>query len=200
VPNTVWDKRAPLTHGETERVRLHPYLTERMLAYSPSLSALAAIAVQHHERMDGSGYPRGLSGGQLSPEGRLLAAADFYRGRTEPRPHRPAVSAEEAGDQLRAEVKAGRIDAEAAAAVLTAAGHKQPRRRTWPAGLTAREVEVLRLLARGLSNRQIAERLVLSRKTVGHHIEHIYTKTGTTNRATASLFAARHGLIGGSGS
>jgi DNA-binding CsgD family transcriptional regulator len=195
VPNTVWDKRTPLTHGETERVRLHPYLSERMLAYSPSLAVLAAIAVRHHERLDGSGYPRGLSGGQLSPEGRLLAAADFYRGRTEPRPHRPAASAAEAGDQLRAEVKAGRIDAEAAAAVLVAAGHKQTRRAARPAGLTAREIEVLGLLARGLSNREIAERLVITRKTAGHHVEHIYAKTGTTNRATASLFAASHGLI-----
>ena len=200
VPNTVWDKRTPLSHGEAERVRLHPYLTERMLAYSPSLSALAAIAVQHHERLDGSGYPRGLSGGQLSPEGLLLAAADFYRGRTEPRPHRPAVSAGEAGEQLRAEVKTGRIDAEAAAAVLAAAGHSGPACAARPAGLTAREVEVLGLLARGLSNREIAERLVISRKTACHHIEHIYTKTGTTNRATACLFAASHGLIAGSAS
>ena len=86
VPNTIWDKPGPLGHAETERVRLHPYLTERMLACSPVLAPLAAIAVQHHERLDGSGYPRGLSGGALSPEGRVLAAADFYRSRTEPRP------------------------------------------------------------------------------------------------------------------
>jgi len=67
-----------------------------------------------------------------------------------------------------------------------------------PAGLTSREVEVLRLLAAGLSNREIAERLVISPKTAGHHVEHIYAKTGTTNRALASLFAANHGLIGDS--
>ena len=51
------------------------------------------------------------------------------------------------------------------------------------------------MLARGLSNKEIAERLVISRKTAGHHVEHIYAKTGTTNRALASLFAANHGLI-----
>ena len=96
VPNTIWDKAGRLSHAETERVRLHPYLTERMLACSPALAPLAAIAVQHHERLDGSGYPRGLSGGALSPEGRVLAAADFYRSRTEPRPHRPACTAGEA--------------------------------------------------------------------------------------------------------
>jgi HD-GYP domain-containing protein (c-di-GMP phosphodiesterase class II) len=196
VPNTIWDKPGALSHAETERVRLHPYLTERMLACSSALAPLASIAAQHHERLDGSGYPRGLSGGALSPEGRVLAAADFYHGRTEPRPHRPAATAQEAAAQLRAEVRAGRLDGGAADAVLSAAGHRVTRRPARPAGLTSREVEVLRLLARGLSNKQIAERLVISRKTASHHVEHIYAKTGTTNRALASLFAANHGLIG----
>ena len=196
VPNTIWDKAGPLSHAETERVRLHPYLTERVLACSPALAPLAGIAVQHHERMDGSGYPRGLSGGAISPAGRLLAAADYYQSRTEPRPHRPAADAGQAAALLRDEAKAGRIDAEAAAAVLTAAGHRATRRQAGPDGLTSREIEVLRLLAQGLSNREIAERLVISRKTASHHVEHIYTKTGTTNRALASLYAASHGLIG----
>ena len=74
--------------AELERVRLHPYLTERMLASSPALAPLGAIAVQHHERLDGSGYPRGLSGDAITPAGRILAAADVYRAMTEPRPHR----------------------------------------------------------------------------------------------------------------
>jgi HD-GYP domain-containing protein (c-di-GMP phosphodiesterase class II) len=197
VPNTIWDKSGRLSHAETERVRLHPYLSERMLACSPGLAPLAVIAVQHHERLDGSGYPRGLSGSAVSPGGRVLAAADFYHSRTEPRPHRPASPAGEAASQLRAEVRAGRMDGDAVAAVLAAAGHGAARRQARPAGLTGREVEVLRLLARGLSNKEIAERLFISRKTASHHVEHIYAKTGTANRALASLFAANHGLIGG---
>jgi HD-GYP domain-containing protein (c-di-GMP phosphodiesterase class II) len=196
VPNTIWDKRGTLSHAETERVRLHPYLTERMLASSAALAPLAAIAVQHHERLDGSGYPRGLSGEAVSPEGRVLAAADFYHSRTEPRPHRPGGTAGEAAAQLRAEARAGRIDGEAVAGVLAAAGHRATRRVVGPAGLTTREIEVLRLLARGLSNKEIADQLVISRKTASHHVEHIYAKTGTSNRALASLFAASHGLIG----
>ena len=80
--------------------------------------------------------------------------------------------------------------------MLSAAGHRAGRRQAGPAGLTGREVEVLRLLARGLSNKEIGEHLVISRKTAAHHVEHIYAKTGTTNRALASLFAANHGLIG----
>ncbi|HEU5421893.1 MAG TPA: HD domain-containing phosphohydrolase [Streptosporangiaceae bacterium] len=196
VSNAVWDKPGALSAAETERVRLHPYLTERMLARSPALAPLAAIAVQHHERLDGSGYPRGLTATAMSAEGRILAAADFYQARTEPRPHRPAVPAAEAAGQLRAEVRAGRLDGDAAAAVLGAAGHRATRRPARPAGLTGREVEVLRLLARGLSNKEIAGQLVISRRTAAHHVEHIYAKTGTSNRALACLFAARSGLIG----
>jgi DNA-binding CsgD family transcriptional regulator len=106
------------------------------------------------------------------------------------------VPAAGAAGLLRAEARAGRLDGDAVAAVLAAAGHRAARRQDRPGGLTGREVEVLRLLARGLSTRQIAEQLVISRKTASHHIEHIYAKTGTTNRALASLFAASHGLIG----
>jgi DNA-binding CsgD family transcriptional regulator len=113
----------------------------------------------------------------------------------EPRPHRPARSAENAAAELRAEVKAGRYDAEAVAAVLGAAGHRVPRRREGPAGLTVREVEVLRLVARGLSNKEVAERLFISPKTVANHVEHIYAKIDASTRAAASLFAMHHGLL-----
>jgi HD-GYP domain-containing protein (c-di-GMP phosphodiesterase class II) len=154
VSNAILDKPGPLGAGEWERVRLHPYLTERMLRQSPALASLAGIAVQHRERLDGSGYPRGLSGPGISQAARILAAADAYQAMREPRPYRPERSADEAAAELRAEVRAGRHDAEAVEAVLGAAGHRVPRRREGPAGLTQREIEVLRLLARGLSNRR----------------------------------------------
>jgi DNA-binding CsgD family transcriptional regulator len=167
-----------------------------MLAFSPVLAPLGAIAVQHHERLDGSGYPRGLSGGMITPAGRLLAAADVYQAQTEARPHRPARAPDEAADELLAEVRTGRLDGDAVDAVLRAAGHRVRRRREGPMRLTAREIEVLGLLACGLSNKEIAQRLVISRKTAGTHVEHIYAKTGASNRAQASLFAAKHGLLG----
>jgi DNA-binding NarL/FixJ family response regulator len=69
------------------------------------------------------------------------------------------------------------------------------RRREHPAGLTSREIDVLRLLARGLSSRQISERLVIAPKTARNHIEHIYTKIGATSRVTASMFAVKNGLL-----
>jgi HD-GYP domain-containing protein (c-di-GMP phosphodiesterase class II) len=199
VSNTIWDKPGPLSPAELERARMHVYLTERMLATSAALTPLAAIAGQHHERLDGSGYPRGLTGGDITPAGRILAAADSYQARLEPRPHRPAQPAEQAAAELREDVRAGRIDANAAQAVLAAAGHRTGKRREWPAGLTDREVEVLRLLTRGMSNKEIAAELVISPKTAGAHLEHIYSKLGVSNRAMASLFAAKHGLISVSG-
>ncbi len=195
VPNSIWDKQGPLTPSELERVRMHPYLTERMLASSAALAPLAAIAVQHHERLNGSGYPRGLTGADMTPGGRLLAAADDYHSRLEPRPHRPPQPPAQAASELRADVRAGLIDGDAAEAVLAAAGHRASKRREWPAGLTSREVDILRLLARGMSNKQIADALVISPKTASTHVEHIYAKLGVSNRALASLFAAKHGLI-----
>ncbi|MDF3039160.1 MAG: transcriptional regulator, LuxR family, partial [Thermomicrobiales bacterium] len=96
---------------------------------------------------------------------------------------------------LRAEVAASRLDGRAVDAVLRAAGHRVRRRQEWPAGLTTREVEVLRLAACGLSNREIAERLSISRKTASNHVEHVYAKIGASNRARAALFAMQHGLM-----
>ena len=194
ISNAIWDKPGPLATGEWERVRMQPYLTERMLRQSQALAPLAAIVVEHRERLDGSGYPRGRSGAGISRPARILAAADAYQAMREPRPHRGVRSAGEAAAELRAEVEAGRLDAEAAEAVLGAAGHRT-RRRRGPAGLTAREVEVLRLLARGLPNKEIAQQLVISPKTVGNHVEHIFAKTGASTRAGAGLFAMQHGLL-----
>ncbi len=195
ISNAIWDKRGALGTGEWERVRLHPHLTERMLHQSAALAPLGAIAAQHRERLDGSGYPRGLSGAAISRQARVLGAADAYQAMREPRPHRPERSADEAAAELRADVKAGRLDAEACEAVLGAAGHRVSRRRGGPAGLTPREVDVLRLAARGFANKEIAERLVISPKTVANHIEHIYVKIDASSRAAASLFAMQHGLL-----
>jgi HD-GYP domain-containing protein (c-di-GMP phosphodiesterase class II) len=195
VSNAIWDKPAELTPSELERVRLHPYLTERMLSFSASLAPLGAIAGQHHERLDGSGYPRGLAGEAISSAGRILAAADAYHAMTEIRAYRPPLSAADAAAQLRAEVTSGRLDGDAADGVLRAAGHRVRRRREWPAGLTAREVEIVRLLAQGLTVKGIAGRLVISPKTASSHVQHIYAKAGVANRAQLSLFAMRHGLM-----
>lgn len=195
VSNTIWDKPGPLTVAEWERVRLAPQLAERMLRQSPTLAPVARIVAQVRERLDGSGYPSGVEGPAISPAARLLAVADAYQAMIEPRPHRGALSPSDAARELKGEVRLGRFDAEAVEAILTTAGHTTRRRRTNVAGLTARELQVLRLAARGLSNREIGQRLTITPKTVGNHIEHIYTKIGETSRAGAALFAMRNGLM-----
>ena len=128
VPNSIWERPGPLDAGERERVRLHPYLTERVLAHAPALAPLGAIAGLHHERLDGSGYHRGCLAASLPTTARVLAAADVYHALTEPRPHRPARTPEYAADTLKREVAAGQLDAGAAEAVLHAAGQRGARR------------------------------------------------------------------------
>ena len=124
IPNTIWDKPGMLTRQELERVRIHPYLSERMLSFSPPLAPLGDVAVQHHERLDGSGYPRRLSGEAVSPMARILAAADVYAAVTAPRPQRAAMSTADAASELMREVTGGRLDGDAARAVLRAAGQQ----------------------------------------------------------------------------
>lgn len=195
IPATILDKPGPLTTAERERVRLHPYYTERMLARPPMLAHLAGIAASHHERLDGSGYHRALNASGLSAPSRLLAAADVYHAMIEPRAYRAAMTAGDAASELRREVNAGRLDGEAVEAVLVAAGHPRRKRRAGPDGLTPREIEVLVLIARGASNRQVAQALDITPKTVGTHVERIYTKIGASTRSTATLFAVQHGLL-----
>jgi HD-GYP domain-containing protein (c-di-GMP phosphodiesterase class II) len=173
VSNLIWEKAGKPTPAEHERIRLHPYFTGRMLDQPKALHVIGELASRHHERLDGSGYPNGLQGMALSPSARLLAAADAYHAMLEPRPQRPARSDPEAAAELRQEVKASRLDGDAVDAVLRAAGHRVFSRWTWPAELTSREVEVLRMVARGASNRDIAHRLSISEKTVRNHLEHI---------------------------
>jgi HD-GYP domain-containing protein (c-di-GMP phosphodiesterase class II) len=195
VSNAIWDKPAALSAAEWERSRLVPQLGQRMLHRSAALSPIARIVGQHRERLDGSGYPAGMAGDAISPAARVLGVADSYQAMLEPRPHRPPRPPDEAAGELRADARAGRFDSETVAAVLAAAGHRVARRRADIGGLTNREIDVLRLAARGLSNKDIAARLVITPKTVGNHIEHIYTKIGVSNRAGAALFAMRHGLL-----
>ncbi|HEU5279667.1 MAG TPA: HD domain-containing phosphohydrolase [Gaiellaceae bacterium] len=195
IENGIWDKQGPLTTAEWERVRLHPYYTERILARCRSLAALSGPASSHHERLDGSGYHRSLPPEALSRADRILAAADVFAALTADRPHRPAFSADEAARILEAEAP-GRLDANAVACVLAAAGERPGQSRpNWPADLTDREVEVLRLIARGTTNREVAKRLVISPKTVGRHVENVYAKLGVSSRAAAALSAMEHGLL-----
>ena len=195
VSSRIWDKTAPLSATEQAQVELHPWHTEQILSRAPELGPVARIAGHHHERLDGSGYHRGASAAQLPTESRLLAAADRYRSLVESRPHRRAIEPDRARAELEKDARAGRLDADAVAAVLEAAGHQRAARRQRPAGLTERQVEVLRLVAAGRTNRQIAEMLTLSPRTVEHHVQDVYARIGVSTRAGAAMFAMEHGLL-----
>ncbi|GAA3327433.1 HD domain-containing phosphohydrolase [Paeniglutamicibacter sulfureus] len=196
VSNAVWDKPGPLSAVELEHLAMYPFLTERILARVPGMRRVAEVAGAHRERLDGSGYPQGRTGSELDPTQRLLAAAEAHQTYLEPRPHREALGPRAAGERLRSEAAAGRLDASAVDAVLAAAGTPLAHRRrsAGPAGLTGREIEVLRLLCRGMDNRRIAAALVIAPKTARNHVEHIYLKIGASNRVSATLFALEHGL------
>jgi HD-GYP domain-containing protein (c-di-GMP phosphodiesterase class II) len=196
VPTAVWMKTGSLSASEWERVRLHAHYTERILARSQTLGPIGRIAGLHHERLDGSGYHRGIGAQGLSAAARILAAAEAYQTKIEPRPHRPALAPDSAAAALKQEMRSGRIDSEAGAAVLSAAGHHVPPvRRQLVADLTPREIAVLRLISRGQSVRQVAEALGIAEKTAGNHVQNLYEKIGVSTRAAAALFAIEHGLL-----
>jgi HD-GYP domain-containing protein (c-di-GMP phosphodiesterase class II) len=194
ISNSVWDKTSALSHVDRERMQMYPYLSERILGRVPGMKRVADIVGAHHERLDGSGYPRGLGSTDLDPSQRILGAADAYQSYLEPRPYRPALNEQEAGQRLRDEAGTGRLDEQATEAVLVVAGQTVRRRRPLPNGLTDREAEVLKLLCQGMSNREIAAALSIAPKTARNHVEHIYPKIGAENRVSATLFALDHGL------
>jgi HD-GYP domain-containing protein (c-di-GMP phosphodiesterase class II) len=199
VSNAVWEKPGPLGFGDWERARLHTHFTERAFAQSKALAPFGLLAGSHHERLDGSGYHRGLRGSALDKPARILAAADSYAAMRAARPHREALEPAAAEEELRREVEAGRLDVEAVDAVLAAAGHRVPKRPSeLPAGLTRRELEVLLALVLGHSNQTIADELGISAKTVGHHVERVYRKAGVRSRAAATVWAFEHDLVHGS--
>ncbi|GAA4287306.1 HD domain-containing phosphohydrolase [Georgenia daeguensis] len=190
VSSRIWNKEGPLTRAERDLARLHPYYTERILARAPALAGVASIAAAHHERCDGSGYHRGLRAADLSVEARVLAAADAYRSRAE-----GGGEPGDAADHLAAQARSGKLDPDAVAAVLQAAGRRRAARVTGVAGLTGRQVEVLRLVAQGRTNREIADLLVISPRTAEHHVQDLYVRIGASTRAAAALFAMEHGLL-----
>jgi HD-GYP domain-containing protein (c-di-GMP phosphodiesterase class II) len=196
VTSAIWSKQGPLTEGEWERVRLHSHYTDRVLSRSEALAGLRTTAALHHERIDGSGYHRGVPAAGQSPSARLLAAADVYTALMEERPHRKALAPDGAAKILKDEAIAGRLDGAATSAILAASG-QGPRggRPLVPADLTAREVEVLRGLARGQTTKEIAARLFISAKTADNHVQHIYEKLSVSTRGGATLFALGHGLL-----
>jgi HD-GYP domain-containing protein (c-di-GMP phosphodiesterase class II) len=192
----IWAKPSALSSGERERLQLHAYYSERIVARTTAFADLGTVVGMHHERLDGSGYHRSAVGRDIPMAARLLAAADAYRTMLEDRPHRAALVPDAAAERFRERAAAGAFDIDAVDAILAVVGQQtRPIVRELPAGLTSRELEVLRLMARGCSNQEVADELVISRRTAEHHVQHIYDKIGVSTRAGASMFAVRHDLL-----
>lgn len=187
--------KATRSAAEWEQYRLHPYYTQRVLERVGALRQLAPSAAAHHEALDGSGYHRGLHTSQIPRAGRILAVANYYAHHRHDRDS--TASDDEVLVRLRAE-SGSRFDPDCVAALADALGaaapSRRPRERRSPEELTERELEVLRLLAQGRRNPEIAETLFVSRKTVEHHLEHIYGKLGVTTRTAAVAYAVQHQL------
>lgn len=190
VPTGVWERPGALRSEEWELVRLHPYHSGRILSRAPTLASLAPVVSRHHERLDGSGYPAGMRANELDAVARLLAAADTWRTLSEPRPHRRAMPPAEASRAISERA----LDRDAVRAVLEVAEAPPAPFPPLPVDLTERELEVLRLLAGGLTKRQVASRLFISQSTVHTHTVHIYAKCDVSTRAGLAMFAMRQGL------
>ena len=198
VPVSTWLKAAPFSVRETDAAQLHPYHGERALAaLGAEGQPVASLVLRHHERLDGTGYHRYAKAADLSPAARILAAAEAYQTAREARPHRPASSAEAVAARMRSLVRAGKLCPDATEAVLTAAGQASRRAAaaSTPAGLTAREMEVLGLIAAGHTAKEAARVLKISPKTADNHIQNLYGKIGVSTRAGAALFALERGLV-----
>ncbi len=195
LPNAIWDKPAPFSRAERLRVEEHSWLTQQILRSSYVFEPLCDF-VEVHERLDGSGYHRRARAAALPPGARLLAACDVYAALVADRPHRRAFTKGSAARLLAEEARLGRLDREAVRILLDAVGQPLPKLRgEWPSGLSGREVEVLAMLARGRSNKEIAAHLHLAEPTIKNHIARVYEKIGVRTRAAAALFANEHGLL-----
>jgi putative two-component system response regulator len=106
VSTAVLAKREPLTQGELDEIREHPWLGERIIATVPPLNGVARQVVGcHHEKWDGSGYPRGLRGEEIPLAARIFSLADAFDVMTKDQPYRLALPLELALAEI--EAKAG---------------------------------------------------------------------------------------------
>jgi HD-GYP domain-containing protein (c-di-GMP phosphodiesterase class II) len=204
VPSSLLDAAVPTGAAALERLRLHGYWTGRILRRCPSLARLEPMtrpAAAFHASLAEGGYRDWARASDLPThaalpvEARLLEAAEAYASLTEPRPGREPLAEPKAAAVLRRAVADGRLDGISVDHVLTSEAQPPPRRATVGPTLSPREIEVLRLTARGLSNKEIATRLYISDRTVGHHLEHVFDKTGHRTRAGVAVWAAQHGLL-----
>lgn len=197
VPNTIWKCAGRLSAADWEKVRLIPYWTARAGKQTGSLAQATDLASYAYERLDGSGYFRGVSGQALSFEARVLSAAVKFVALGEKRPWRDALPLSGVAQRLRSDVNEGRFDGDVVDALIDMkdAPPRGNRPRQLAVRLSAREIEVLRSISRGASNKEAARELDLSPSTVRTHVESVFRKLECSTRAAATLKASALGLL-----
>lgn len=198
VPNAIWDRSGPLTTGDMERVRLAPYWTSRVGNIVAGLADAAETASHAYERLDGSGYFRGISANSTPIESRILATAVCWVAMISERPWRKAMDVDAAMAELRREADSGRFDVQVLdSLVRCVAPDAVPIEGKGPAMLllTARELDVLRRVSLGDSNKEAAQNLGISPSTVRTHMESMFNKLGCKTRAACTLRASVLGLL-----
>lgn len=196
LPIGVLAKGEQRSESEEETYRLHTHYTQRILERVEAFRELIPVAASHHEWINGQGYHRQLSGEQIPLHGRVLAVANVY-----------ARQLQRQGEQqnpaeilrtMRASV-GSQFDPMCYDALVSAVNGRKGKAAASKAAressLTAREKEVLRLLAQGYNTPQIARLLSISKKTVEHHLTHIYTKIGVSSRTAAVVYSVQQGLV-----
>jgi len=196
IPNAVWSAATPLTASAWEQLRLVPYWTSRAGKQIAALSQEATIASYAFERLDGSGYFRGVSGAAIPQEAQVLGTAIMWEALQSSRPWRAALSVAEATAHLRSEAQGGRLDPEIVEQMIATATKSEPiRRKAAEPVLSPRETEVLRHISLGASNKAAARALGLSPSTIATHVESAFRKLGCSTRAAATLKASALGLL-----
>jgi len=199
LPNRLWETDGKLSVDQWEKVRLVPYWSARAAKQIDGLRQVADLASYAYERLDGSGYFRGVDGSTLTTPQRVLATSVAFEALLATRPWRPAHTFDEAVGLIEREAAAGKFDAEIVAAVIATSQGQTVRPRATSPGtaslLSPREIDVLRQISAGLSNKEAARALALSPSTVRTHVESIFRKLDCSTRAAATLKALTAGMI-----
>lgn len=100
IPMAILSKPSKLSSQEFEIIKIHPYTGYSILKELNFMPLAAKIVLQHHERLNGSGYPEGIKEKDILPEARILAVADVVVAMYEHRPYRPSLGLEKAIEEL----------------------------------------------------------------------------------------------------
>ncbi len=197
IPMPLLARREHLSPSEWETYRLHPYYTQRILERVEALQDLVPAAAAHHEWMNGQGYHLQLSGAQIPLHGRILAIANAYTRLVQQQEdqRKTAKVLREIRSRVGTQFDQACYDALVMSVTGTDDIARHPLRSRKVGNLTRREVEVLSLLAQGQRTPQIAHTLDISRKTVEHHLAHVYKKIGVTCQTAAVVYAVQQGLV-----